>query len=284
MTPTQTHQTTTPDGRVISGSSFGPLTGQPVLFIAGAATGRSMHIDPTVLAELDVRLLTMDRPGIGDSANDPERTLASTAADYRTFVDSVICTPDTALPVIANSQGSVFALALALTGAVTRLVLASPADELAHPEIHAMLLPEATALADLAQSAPDTAAEVLRGFSASAMLEMVLGGSHPQDRDFYTAEPFHTLYRRSLDEGFANDGAGYVRDTLLAMREWGLELAEIRCPVQVFFGPLDRTHSPDLGVTLTGRIPGATRTVFDDAGGALLWTHSREVLTAALAA
>lgn len=105
-------------------------------------------------------------------------------------------------------------------------------------------------------------------------------GSGPEDAAFYRSEPFLSLYRRSLEEGFNNGGAGYVRDTLIAMRTWDLDLDAITCPVQVLFGAGDLTHSPDHGETLTGRIPGATRKVFPEAGGALLWTHAREILEA----
>ncbi|MFD2466047.1 alpha/beta fold hydrolase [Amycolatopsis silviterrae] len=268
----------TSDGRILAGASFGPLDGRPVLFVAGAATGRSMRFAEDLLDEAGVRLLTMDRPGIGKSTVDPQRTLASTAADYRTFAESA--TGESAIPVVANSQGGVFGLAAAQAGWVSRLVLVSPADELAYSAIAAMLPAEATQLAVLAREDPQAAADVLRTFTAESMEAMVLNGAHESDRAFYTSPDFHPLYRRSLAEGFANDGAGYVCDTLIAMRPWELRFAEIPTPVMILFGAHDLGHSPDHGATLTRRIPGARREVVPGAGGALLWTHSGEVLKA----
>lgn len=282
MSISHEHRIATADGRVLAGASHGPKDGVPVLFIAGAATGQQMTFGEDLLDRLGVRLLTMDRPGIGASSIDSERTLASTAADYRAFVTGAIGEVPGGIPTVANSQGSVFGLELAATGGTTRLVLASPADELAHPSIHAMLPPEATQLADLAASDPDGAAKILGGFSAEAMEEMVMGGSHPADAEFYRSEPFHTRYRAALAEGFGNGGAGYVADTLIAMRPWNIDLAAIDCPVQILFGAQDLTHSPDHGETLASRIPGASREVLEDAGGALLWTHAERVLGAAL--
>lgn len=271
-------QTVTTDGRVLSGLSFGPADGQPILFVAGAATGKSMVFGDDLLQAMNLRIITMDRPGLGDSTPDPARTLESTAADYRTFVAAAVGAEAAAIPVVANSQGAVFALKLASMGGAASLTLVSPADELAHPAIHDMLPPEATMLADLAQSAPTEAAAILGGFSAQAMEAMVIAGSNAADASFYQAEPFLSLYRRSLAEGFMNDGSGYVTDTLIAMRAWQLDFDAISCPVQVLFGTGDLSHSPDHGETLTARIPGASRTVFTDAGGALLWTHAKEVL------
>lgn len=271
-----------PDGRTLSGLSFGPAHGRPVLFIAGAATGKSMSFGAESLDEANVRLLTMDRPGMGGSTPDPGRTLASTAGDYRAFVEAATGEPGVPIPVVANSQGGVFGLAAALAGWAERLILVSPADEIAHPQIHAMLPEEATRLADLARDDPDAAAEVLGGFTAAAMEAMVLSGASEADREFYSAPRFLDRYRRALAEGFAGDGAGYVCDTLIAMRPWGLPLERIACAVEVFFGAHDLGHSPDHGATLAGRIPDARRTVLADAGGALLWTHAEAVLAAAV--
>src|SRR5690606_14534898 len=111
---------------------------------------------------------------------------------------------------------------------------------------------------------------------------MVVDGADERSRAVYEEPEFRARYRQALAEGFAGDGAAYVRDTLLAMRPWNLDLASIEVPVSVLFGASDVVHSPDLGAILTGRIPGATRRIIADAGGALLWTHSADVLRDAL--
>jgi pimeloyl-ACP methyl ester carboxylesterase len=271
------------DGRTLAGRSFGPDGGLAVLFIAGAGTGSSMSFGGRILADAGVRLLTMDRPGMGGSAVDPGRTLASTATDYRDFVAAATGGGADGIAVVANSQGSVFGLAAAAAGWVSRLVLASPQDEVAHPAIAAMLPAEQTQLPRLAATDPDEAGRVLSGFTAGAMEELVLGWAGDADRAVYSEPGFLTTYRRALAEGFANDGAGYVRDTLLAMRPWELDLAAIGTPVEVLFGAHDAGHSPDHGATLAGRIPGARREVLPDGGGALLWTHADLVLQRALA-
>ncbi|MEU3271342.1 alpha/beta hydrolase [Saccharomonospora sp. NPDC006951] len=271
-------QTAASDGRVLSGLEFGPSDGHPVLFIAGAATGKSMSFGGDLLHAANIRLLTMDRPGMGDSTVHSGRTLGSTADDYRAFAAGVLGRSDIEVPVVANSQGSVFALGAAVAGWVSRLVLVSPADELAHPAIHAMLPPEATRLADLALTNPAEATRILGRFTAEAMETMVLEGADNADRAIYTEPGFLATYRRSLAEGFANDGQGYVRDTLIAMRPWELPLPDLRVPVTILFGARDSGHSPDHGATLARRVRGAVREILGDAGGALLWTHSDVVL------
>src|SRR5690554_3014370 len=272
--------TVTSDGRVLSGLSFGPPTGDPLLFIAGAATGKSMHFGADLLHDMNVRLLTMDRPGMGDSTLHEERTLTSTVDDYRTFAESALGSSKISIPVVANSQGSVFGLGAAIEGWASRLILVSPADEIAHPEIRAMLPPEAIQLSNLAQASPSDAERTMAALTPRDMEAMVLKGASAVDRTFYTGNSFLSLYRRSLTEGFANDGRGYARDTLIAMRPWGLPLGEMRTAATIMFGAGDLGHSPDHGATLANRIGNARRNVLADAGGALLWTHPHKVFEA----
>jgi len=265
--------------RRVAGRDYGPRDGRPVLFIAGAASGSSMSFATEhMLHDAGIRLLTMDRPGMGDSTTDPTRTLASTVRDYRRYVEHVVGAARLPVPVVANSQGSVFGLAAALGGWVSRLVLVSPADEVAFPAIRALLPSEAVQLSELASSDPRAAERILAGFDADKMERLVLDGSGPQDRTAYSSPAFLVMYRRALREGFADAGAGYVRDTLLAMQPWDLPLDDVRCRVDVLFGAQDTGHSPDQAATLTRRIAGARRELFPDAGGALLWTHAPDVL------
>lgn len=271
----------TPDGRVLSGLSFGPSDADPVLFMAGAGSGKSMHFGADLLQDMNIRLLTMDRPGMGASTFHSERTLSSTADDYRNFAWTVIGRP-ASIPVVANSQGSVFGLAAAAQGWVSKLILVSPADELAHPRIHAMLPAEATHLSDLARANPREAERVLATFTSADMERMVRENASALDRRFYREDSFLSLYRRALAEGFAGGGRAYLCDTLIAMRPWGLRLSEIPTAVTILFGAGDFGHSPDHGATLATRLMSARREVLSDAGGALLWTHARQVFEAVL--
>ncbi|MDF3338184.1 hypothetical protein P3H80_12170 [Mycolicibacterium septicum] len=61
-----------------------------------------------------------------------------------------------------------------------------------------------------------------------------------------------------------------------------LFIAGAGCGRLMRFGEQDlenhRVHSPDLGITLADRISGASRTVIDGVGGALLWAYPDLVL------
>ncbi|HYD43492.1 MAG TPA: hypothetical protein VEB43_21865 [Anaeromyxobacter sp.] len=127
---------------------------------------------------------------------------------------------------------------------------------------------------------PEEVARFLAGMTPERMWAMVLDGSDPSDRAVYTTPAFEGAYRRALAEAFAQGPGGYVRDTLLAMSRWPFDPGAVRVPVDLWYGARDTSpvHSPDHGATLASRLSPARRTVLPDAGGALLWTHGREVL------
>lgn len=265
------------DGRELAWAATGPADGRPVLFIAGAASGRSMLFGREKLERLGVLLITVDRPGIGASTPDPERTLDSTTRDLAALAERF----GGRLPVVANSQGAPFGLALAASGACERLVLVSPADDVGSAEMSPLLPDELRGLVERVRTEPDEMRLFFADLGAEGMERMVVGGARPEDRSVYEGEAFLAMYRAALAEGFAHGGAGYATDTVIAMSPWELPFGDIPCEVDVLMGELDGHHSADGGETLARRIP-AGLTVVPGAGGALLWTHDELVLRTAV--
>lgn len=181
--------------------------------------------------------------------------------------------------MLGNSQGAPFALACAAAGVVSALALVSPADEVAAPEFAAALPDDLRGLVARVAEDPVGAEKVFAGFDADAMRRMVLAGSPACDLVVYEDPGFAAAYGRALDEAFSQGAAaGYARDTVLAMGRWPIDLGAITVPVEVWYGEEDVSHSPDLGLRLVSRIPGARRTVVPGVGGALLWATAEPIL------
>ncbi|MFC0682639.1 alpha/beta fold hydrolase [Lysobacter korlensis] len=264
-----------PDGRQLAWAAHGSPVAKPVLFVAGAATGKSMTFAETLLEQGRMRLITLDRPGMGQSTPDPRRSLTSTAQDIAHLIRHSCGEP---VLVVANSQGAPFALALAATGAAAQLVLVSPADEVAVEPIRSMLPEPQQAVVEQVNTDPIGARRFLAGLGPEGMQRLVLEGADQRDRAVYEEPAFLARYRAALAEGFANSGAGYATDTVLAMQPWNLDLQSLRCRVDIWVGDRDHTHSPDQGATLASRIRGARRSVVSG-GGSLLWTSGAAILT-----
>ncbi|MEU2129180.1 alpha/beta hydrolase [Streptomyces sp. NPDC018352] len=268
-----------PGGRLLGWAEWGPGDGVPVLFSPGAATSRHLGFGADVLDGLGVRLISVDRPGLGVSSPAPGRTFGDFADDIRAFTGL----RGLGRPLmVGNSQGAPFALTCAAAGVVRALAVVSGADEVAEPGFADALLEELRGLVGLAVSDPAAAEQVFAGFTPQGMWDMVMSHSPECDLDVYRQPAFAAAYRRALDEAFTQGAAGYARDTVLAMGRWGIGLSDISVPVDLWYGEKDTGHSPDQGVRLASRIPGAVRHLVPEAGGAVLWTHAGQVLSTLL--
>lgn len=269
--------------RQMAWSEWGPANGAPVLFSPGAATSSLLGFATDAVERLGVRLIAIDRPGLGGSDPSPNRTLLDTAEDIRALAAALALERPA---IIGFSQGAPFALACGAIDAVSAVAVVSGTDELAGP-LRGMLPPEIRQLVELAESDPTAAEAMFRGMMTPAALkEMVRTRSPELDRAVYLEPTFADIFASALDEGFARGPDGYARDALLVMRRWPFDPAEIRAPVHLWYGSLDTSplHSMDHGASLAGRIPGASRTVVEGAGGSVLWTHGAEILEALLQA
>ncbi len=242
------------DGRWLGWAEWGPLDGVPVLLCPGAATSRWLGFGAGVVEALGVRLVSVDRPGLGVSTPVPGRTFSDFARDMRQLCvlrglgDPV---------VVGNSQGAPFALACAAEGVASALAVVSGADEVAAPEFVSVLGADLRGLVERTACDPAGAEQFFAGFTADAMWDMVMAGSPGCDLAVYQDPDFAAGYRKALDEGFTQGAAGYARDTVLAMGRWPFALDDITVPVDIWYGAQDTSHSPDNGALLAARTPGA---------------------------
>lgn len=257
--------------RTLAYAEYGCSTGAPVVFVAGAASGALMSFGGPELERRGIRLISVDRPGLGASSPHAQKSFESVGVDIAALIAEL---GDGPVPVIANSQGAPFAMAAALAGAANRLILVSPSDEVALPALTAQLPASLRRLVETVTDllAPD-ALSMFTSFTASAFFQMVLGDPAGVDATVYGDASFRTRFRAVVEAGFAQGSFGYAQDTVLAMSKWNLDLSAVRMPVDVLFGAEDIVHSPDRGEILSSRFPHATRRVIPGVGGSLLWAR-----------
>src|SRR5689334_6385779 len=82
------HLFTLDDGRELAYELWGKPDGVPVLFQHGTGDSRlARHPDESLTADLSVRLVTVDRPGVGGSTARKNRTLLQWAPDVAALAD-----------------------------------------------------------------------------------------------------------------------------------------------------------------------------------------------------
>ncbi|CAM04422.1 pimeloyl-ACP methyl ester carboxylesterase [Saccharopolyspora erythraea NRRL 2338] len=263
-------------GRVLGWAEWGPADGTAVLLCPGAAQSRTLGFGTDLVDELGVRLISVDRPGLGVSDPAPGRTLLDFAEDVRDFAERRELP---AMAVVGYSTGGPFALACAARGVAVAAAVVAGGDEL--PRFTGRLDPQVAETVGSVLADPRRAEETFAGFGdVDAMWDMIIAGSSEMDRAVYCRPEFEAALRRAMAGGFAQGPAGYARDTVLVLGRWPFAVEEIAVPVHLCYGEHDTSpvHSPDLGASLAGRIPGATRHLMPDAGGSVLWTHAEAIL------
>lgn len=276
--PARIGQTMLPGGRRLAWAEWGPEDGTALLLCPGAATSRSLGFAGDLVDELGMRLVSVDRPGLGASDPDPDRTLSSWTTDIRHLTE--VRKLDAPMAV-GFSQGAPFALSLAADGVVSAVAVVSGSDELAHPCLSSLLDPQVKAIVDAVASGPEHAAASFAEFgSPDRLWELITATIGETDRAVYTDPVFQPVLQRAMREAFTQGPDGYARDTVLAMGRWPFDVERITVPADLWYGQQDTSpvHSPDHGATLAHRIPTATLHLLPDAAGSLLWTHADTVL------
>jgi pimeloyl-ACP methyl ester carboxylesterase/1-acyl-sn-glycerol-3-phosphate acyltransferase len=100
------------DGRTLAYLDRGPRTGIPILHFHSFQGSRLEHMaaDDSLLAKLNIRLISPDRPGMGLSTPARDRTVVSWAADVRQLTEHLLG-PGQGFSILGFSAGATYALA-----------------------------------------------------------------------------------------------------------------------------------------------------------------------------
>ena len=231
------------------------------------------------LPKLGLRLIAINRPGLGSSDPHPDKTLSSWVEDIRELIAAKDLRDVTA---VGFSQGAPFALALAGHHLVKAVAIVSGQDEFAHPRILPLLHPDVAGMLRAVQhDARGFEQAFARMATPEGLWQLIIGMSAERDRQLYLDAHFGEAYQRALREGFAQGARGYARDLVNALGPWPVEPERITVPVDLWYGGADTStvHSPDFGATLASRLPNASHTLDPEEGGSILWTRARDILT-----
>jgi pimeloyl-ACP methyl ester carboxylesterase len=271
------------DGRRLGYSERGLPGGSPVLDFHGNPGSRlSFWGEDEVVARAGVRLIGVDRPGIGLSDPGPGRCVADWAADVEGLADALGLGR---FAVMGHSVGGAYAAACAfgLPDRVTAAGLVSPIipldspgafDELGKPgqwllarDRPRLMRVSIRVLFLLAGVAPGIARRVFGSNSTPAEKSI---SSRPEVMDRALASA-----RESTRQG----AAGLVDDMRVAIRPWGFVPSEIRVPVIVWQGDQDSSIIESWGDWWSENVPGATLIRCSGEGHLLIEERIGEIVT-----
>lgn len=285
-----THQLPAPDllvelpgGRMLALDDRGDPDGRAVLYCHGSPDSRlARHPDDGLARTAGVRLLAVDRPGIGASDPDPEATPASVADDLVAVLDHLGI--DRA-GVLAWSTGSIFALALggAHPERCDRIVLAAPlvpADAYDEPSVldgaddARRLFADAHRAMEPGEVGTELAPWLVPPVIDRATAREMVAGSLAALTDVRGAD---RQLVAAVQASVARGMTGVERDIAAQATRLGDLLDRITAPVSVHAGADDTVTPPAMAAWL-GRRLGVEPTVHDAVGHELAIRRWRQLL------
>lgn len=265
-----------PDGRALAWHGYGEPQGAPVLYFHGwPGAGIEVAFAHAAARRLGVRLLGLDRPGMGGSDPQPERTLLDWPTDVAALADALGLER---FAVLGCSGGGPFAVACAyaLPERVHSLGLLCPMGPLELPEVAAALKPLHRAVYPLGRFealvrvllAP--ARGVLRGGLDSPLVKAgvaaVRAVKNPTDRVALGDPGLMRAKVRGAQDAFRQGPRGAARDGHILSSPWGFSPAEVRQPAFLWHGEADEKVPPLMSRAMAGCMPDA-RLHLDPEGG-----------------
>jgi pimeloyl-ACP methyl ester carboxylesterase len=260
---------TLPDGRRLSFAEFGPARGRPVFWFHGTPGARRQIPVPARLAahEQGVRLIGIDRPGVGASTPHLYGQILDWARDFAIVADRLDVGE---CGVVGLSGGGPYALAccaafpdrVAAAAVLGGVAPTKGPDALGggvvgrtaflHPILERLHAPSSLGFAAFVWA--------LRPF-ASPVFELYASLSPEGDRRVFARPEMKAMFIDDLLNGSKPAMRAPVLDLILFWRPWGFSLRDLRVPVRFWHGDADSIVPLAHGEHMVSLVEGATVTV-----------------------
>ena len=274
--PEREHVVTLLDGRSLGVAEFGSVTGRPVLWFHGTP-GARRQIPPAArrLAQReDLRLIGVERPGVGQSTPHLYSTVGEFAQDVEELAELLDVER---FGLVGLSGGGPYVLACAhamperiVAGAVLGGVAPTRGLEAAPGGAMRLAVPLEPLLNLLREPLGGLFTLVVRSLQplADQAFDTYLRFAPEGDKRVLGDPEIREAFIEDMLLGSRENLRSLVYDLILFSRHWGFSLQEIRVPIHFWQGDDDNLVPPEHAEHLMRLVPGA-RLVRDPSGGHL---------------
>jgi pimeloyl-ACP methyl ester carboxylesterase len=271
------------DGRQLAFEQYGAENGIPVIHQHGFGDSRlARHPDNKLTIEAGIRLITVDRPGYGESSPHPGKTFLNWVPDIEQLANQLKIDK---FGVMSHSGGSPYALAIAhkLKDRVNKVVLVSPIGPLNVPGASETIHKSFRFLLKLGRFKPliriAGKSEAKRANSDIAKYaDNWLKESPEPDKILFTNQALRKMFEDGMKEAFKQGATGWVGDVFAGIN-WGFTPEEIQIPVKIFHGSADELLFAEMGKRLAQRLPHADFQLYEGEGHYCIFNHWSEILS-----
>lgn len=271
------------DGRQLGFAEYGDPDGQPIFYFHGLPGSRleAGHLHEVAAAN-NIRLIGLDRPGMGLSSMEPKRSILSWADDVEAFADSMGINK---FSIIGHSGGAPFVAACAyiMPHRLNGAAIVSGMAPFENPEATASLARGQRIVNSIIKTMPWVAAVMMKlsfiMLNKPNMLKKMTQQMPEVDQLFFSNPESGKAIINATKEAFRNGVGGVSQEIILTLKPWGFNLDNINVPVTIFQGGQDK-QAPEMHAKIYAKlIPNANSVFFKDEGHiSILQNHGGEIL------
>jgi pimeloyl-ACP methyl ester carboxylesterase len=283
----QSNQINLRDGRTLGYAEYGCADGFPILFFHGLPGSRleanKLH---DAALKTKVRLIGLDRPGMGLSSPQKNRTILAWAED----VDAASAALNLeTFSIIGHSGGApyVAACAFRIPEKIHKAVIVSGIAPLTYPEAVTCLTKSQKLMYWMLQYCPFLLNWMMR-LSAKTLenpkrLKIMIKQLPEIDQKIFENPHYNEMMLLSLKEAFRQKVTGVIDDFKLVSNPLGFDLEKIQCPFVIWQGGQDQQAPVKHAEIYEKHIPQANYMFLKEEGHiSILHHYDEQILTSAL--
>ena len=275
------------DGRLLGYAEFGEPSGYPVFLFHGIpGTRRGAGLISGAAYRRGIRLIGVDRPGIGLSTFQPHRTFLDWPHDVRELADALHLDR---FGIVGNSGGSAY---VAACGVIIpeRLEFAGIISGMGPPEIpgwqERLRLPRSRRiLISMARQAPMLACRMagpilVREFDPKreGVLERMKATMAPADAALLDDANVAEAVLTDAGEAIRQGPLGVTWDIMMYTRPWGFRLDDVKAHIHIWHGEADITVPPIFGRAMEAFLADCHATYWPDEGHLMAASRAHEII------
>jgi pimeloyl-ACP methyl ester carboxylesterase len=274
-------------GRRLAYSEYGDPRGKP-LFLFHGVPGSRIFRPPLdeLTAQKKVRLITVDRPGFGGSSFQPGRRIRDWPADVCALADALGLDR---FAVCSHSAGGPYALACAslIPQRMTAVAVISGLGPVDAPGTLDGIILQNRLGFTFGRALPWPIFRLAMSFVFRRAKDHPEEFVHPDARN--PANPDNAMLAvpgglqvclESTREAFRAGMRGHAWEGFLLVHPWGFSLGEIRMPVHIWHGMLDRDAPIGMARAVARALPHARTHFLEGEGHLLIFKYWEEILSA----
>lgn len=281
-----------PNGRKLGYDEYGVPDGKPLFYFHGSPSSRvecTLYIDEELLLRLDIRLIAVDRPGMGMSDFQRKRRILDWPKDVVALADHLMIER---FGILAYSLGGPYGLAcaFALQKRLTKVGIVSGAALFTESELVKNVNEGTRKFLTMPREKPWLsrlflwmALGIMPRIMPNRFMDQANSLLPAPDRPIVANDPaFQKGFLKMVREAMRQGTRGAHYESLLAVTDWGFHLQDIRAPVLLWHGEVDQNIPLQMARFAATAIPQCEAKFYPQEGHLSLFKKHAEMILRAL--